>query len=532
MLVPGMPLLRLGTGILFKGETAVELERMRNYSLYLVTTHRGLPLAARDVLMQLYDLVKAKGLCRDQIQVLLLSGVNWLKMNQPDRALVQFQEALSIIEVHPSEATELRRTTTLFNLALAYEMQGVVDRSLHYAQQVWKAVERSADPQYPWEIDLLLGKLYIARGEWDEAYRYSYAALRRFKAIGDSNGISKALNNLGLICIETGDYEQAEKLLQQALAMKEQLQEVGSTVYTLTELGRLNYHRGDLPTAIRYCRHALQTLWENVAYMDKAEVARLCRVFGSVAARTGDRQGAIGYLQRAITYYAQLNQWRDWGAVTRELDDVIHSRHRTTVTKVGIEWQDREILRNLTTLLGLMDTMEGLYPELRGKAELVTQYALLLADASNLPGPSRESLSQAARLANVGVTSAGADWNGEEQSARYEGDRSFVLTERVLRMVSVSDECREAIRHQYERVDGKGYPDGLAGSDIPITARILAIADAYVSRATSGDPASFLHPRAMEYLVREAGHKFDAELVELFVDLHKEPALEDENLGV
>lgn len=527
MLVPGMPLLRLGTGIFVKGETGVDLERMRSYSLFLVQTHGGLPLAARDVLRQLYKLVKAEGLYQDQIQVLLLSGVNWIKMNRPDRALGQFQEALLVTDRHQGEISELRKHMVLFNLALAYEMQGVVDESLRYAQQVWQFLERIGDPHHQWEVDLLLGKLYIARGEWEKGYRYNKAALRRFEAIGDTHGISRALNNLGLVCIETGDYEQAEELLQQALAVKEQLNEVGRSVYTLTELGRLYYHQGDLPTAIRYCRYALQTLWENVAFMDKVEVARLCRVFGAVAAQTGDRQGAIGYLQRAITYYAQLNQWREWAAVTRELDDVIHSRHITMTTRVGIEWKDREILRNLTTLLGLMDTLESLYPELRGRAELVTKYALVLADAYKLPNSSRESLSEAARLANIGVTSGGVDVGGTETRQEIHSDRDLILTERVLRMVSVSDECRQAIRHQHERFDGKGYPDGLAGDEIPIAARILAVADAYVSHAMNGEPDDRLHPRAMEYLKKEAGRKFDPELVELFIQLHKAPGLED-----
>ena len=45
--------------------------------------------------------------------------------------------------------------------------------------------------------------------------------------------------------------------------------------------------------------------------------------------------------------------------------------------------------------------------------------------------------------------------------------------------------ARPAIRHHHERIDGSGYPDGLAGEDIPIEARIVACADAY--SALTGD---------------------------------------------
>src|SRR5690606_29569336 len=180
-----MPLLRLGTSLLLKGETVVNLERMRSYSLFLVKTHGGLPLAARDVLSQLYELVKAKGLYRDQVQVLLLSGVNWLNMNEPDRALKQFEEALSLIEKHGAAVGRHRSKMVLFNLALAYDMKGVVDESLYYAQKVWQVLEQEGDAEYRGEVDLLLGKLYIARGEWEQAYRHNYAALQRCQAIGD-----------------------------------------------------------------------------------------------------------------------------------------------------------------------------------------------------------------------------------------------------------------------------------------------------------------------------------------------------------
>lgn len=500
----------------------MNLAHLRNYSLYLVKTHGGLPLAARDVLWELYDTAKAQGSHEDRIKALLTSGVNWLNMNQPERALVQFHEALSLVEGH-APGNHMFRTTAMFNLALAYEMQGVVDQSLHYAVQVWGYVEQGGPFTHVSDAALLLGKLHIARANWDFAYRYNLEALHMFEEAGDIFGASRALNNLGLVCIETGDFAQAERLLQKALSLKEQLNHVSGSVYTLTELGRLHHHRGDLASAIRYSRHALQTLWENVAFMDKAEVARLCRVFGSVAARTGDRQGAIAYLQRAITYYAQLNQWREWSAVTQELDDVINARHATTVARVGIEWQDKQILRNLTTLLGLMDTLEGLYPELRGKSELVTKYALILGDACDLTSSARESLSHAARLANVGVTFPGVDPETDEVAVGLGNDGNLGLAERVLSMVSVSDECRTAIRHHHERVDGSGYPDGLKGDEIPIISRILAIADAYVTRATNGDPEERLHQQTMEYLHMQADRKFDRQLVERFAAMHEPP---------
>lgn len=500
----------------------MELYHLRKCSLVLYE-QRGLPLAAKDVLAQWYALAKECDAYEDQIQALLVSGLNWLQMRQPNQAVLLFEKALELIDRHGTSDNDrgVTRAHALFDLALAHEQTGDIDRALEYALQAWQGTERRANLHADAQMALQLGKIYIARECWSEAYSYNKEALLCFEELGDASGRSRALNNLGLICVETGDYDQAQELLEEALVQKKQSNEPNRSVYTLTELGRLHYKKGDLATAMHFSRMALETLWESVAFMDKAEVARLFRLFGSIAAQTGDRRGAIGYLQRAITYYGQLNQWREWSAVTRELDALIRQRHETTSERVYIEWQDKESLRTLTTLLGLMDTLEGLYPELSGRSELVTKYALLLGDACGLTGQTRVNLSHAARLAHIGLTFPDVDPEARTTLLSTEYRELPLLGERVLSMAPVTEDCRVAVRHQYERYDGSGYPDGLKGKDIPIIARILAIVDAYVSRASSGGPDEYLHEQAMRYVQDHSGTRFDPDLVNIFTQMHE-----------
>ncbi|MCK5406965.1 MAG: HD domain-containing protein, partial [Candidatus Krumholzibacteria bacterium] len=76
------------------------------------------------------------------------------------------------------------------------------------------------------------------------------------------------------------------------------------------------------------------------------------------------------------------------------------------------------------------------------------------------------------------------------------------------------------ILHHHERVDGRGYPMGLKGNDIPIGSRILAIVDAYQSMTSERPYRDKLTPEeAVLELVECSGTDFDVEVVDAFVDV-------------
>ena len=77
------------------------------------------------------------------------------------------------------------------------------------------------------------------------------------------------------------------------------------------------------------------------------------------------------------------------------------------------------------------------------------------------------------------------------------------------------------ILHHHERFAGHGYPYGLRGNEIPLGARIVAIADAY-DAMTHDRPykRAMTHDQAIAELRRHAGTQFDPDLVNLFCDLY------------
>ena len=89
----------------------------------------------------------------------------------------------------------------------------------------------------------------------------------------------------------------------------------------------------------------------------------------------------------------------------------------------------------------------------------------------------------------------------------------------------------EGVLHHHERWDGRGYPDGLRGEEIPLEGRILAVADAYDAIVTTRAYRDRRDPEAaVEELRRCAGTQFDPAVVEAFVAAMEEGFLQDPSL--
>jgi len=94
----------------------------------------------------------------------------------------------------------------------------------------------------------------------------------------------------------------------------------------------------------------------------------------------------------------------------------------------------------------------------------------------------------------------------------------------------------ELTRHHQEKWDGSGYPDGLSGTQIPLSARIMAIADVYDALISKRVYKSAMpHAQAVEIIKASSGTHFDPELVAAFLDIHERfqaIALEYADLGL
>jgi diguanylate cyclase (GGDEF)-like protein/putative nucleotidyltransferase with HDIG domain len=93
-----------------------------------------------------------------------------------------------------------------------------------------------------------------------------------------------------------------------------------------------------------------------------------------------------------------------------------------------------------------------------------------------------------------------------------------VIGERILRVLPGLGSVARIVRHEHERWDGKGYPDGLTGEEIPLGSRIIIVADTYHAM-TSDRPyrAAMSHSEAVGELSRCAGTQFDPKVAQALI---------------
>ena len=103
------------------------------------------------------------------------------------------------------------------------------------------------------------------------------------------------------------------------------------------------------------------------------------------------------------------------------------------------------------------------------------------------------------------------------------------LGELIIQGIPNQEEVTGAVGSHHERFDGKGYPRGLSGEDIPLLGRILGVTDAYSAMTTDRPYRKALPPQeAKAELRRIAGTQLDPGVVDAFLELLEEDGANDE----
>ena len=212
-------------------------------------------------------------------------------------------------------------------------------------------------------------------------------------------------------------------------------------------------------------------------------------------------------------------------AADEELLTALSSLASVAIENAQLYEETKRVFKSLVQALAA--AIDARDPATAGHSERVAYYSLRMAQAAAMPPEQLELLEYAAHLHDVGkigVRDAVLLKEGRLTDEEFAQIRSHVAhTREILAKIRLSQDLLElpqiAAAH-HEKLDGTGYPAGLRGDQIPLLARMIAIADVYDALVAHDRPYKKAMPveQALAILEKGAGTHFDAQLVRLFID--------------
>lgn len=251
-------------------------------------------------------------------------------------------------------------------------------------------------------------------------------------------------------------------------------------------------------------------------HMDASESIVAQQIQSIICVPMRDEQGTVG-----VIYVDNVVGSKQFSKRDLKVLSAIGNQAGIAIRRAQLARQVETLFKDtIRTVMKVVDVRDGFT---HGHSERVTAVALRISELLLDERPEPRVLEISGMLHDVGKLAVRLEVLQKPASlteAEYETIKKHPVTgAAILSTVDNAEEIARAIRHHHERWDGTGYPDGLAGEDIPLAARILAVADAFDSMASKRPYKAALPPHEiLAELTGGAGSQFDPHLVGLFLD--------------
>ena len=230
------------------------------------------------------------------------------------------------------------------------------------------------------------------------------------------------------------------------------------------------------------------------------------------------------FIKQALAGLIALGRWTSRPYGPEDLRQGRQIANQVAVALSNVRLIEELDLLNWGTLTALARTVDAKSPWTAGHSERVTQTAVALGRALGLPDDRLQNLHRAALLHDIGkiatpvsiLDKAGTLTDEERKIAQAHAE----IGGRILEPISAYASAIPIVVQHHEHYDGKGYPGGLAGADICLGGRILALADFYDALISDRPYRAGIEPaRVIEIIRQEAGKHFDPEIAQSFIAL-------------
>lgn len=468
-----------------------------------------------------------------------LSALRWLGrvyLEQGNRGA-----AMDVLEAAVAAATQAGSPSKIAQalnvVAIVHQTSGDLDRADLIYREARGTAESIGDAESMAMLDQNLGTVASIRGDARGALEAFQRSLAGYRTLGMRDHAAQVLNNIGLaytdlgeldraeaayseasdafgqehdhpnemnvalnqvqLCIATGRFDEAQERVELLLALTGEIAPSWRGE-VFRHVGVIACERGDYVKAAEYLGRAGECAEEGDDLLLKADVAEQLAELYWTQKRHRDM---LAHLNRSHALYSRLKARHRVAQVERR-NAALESRF----LEMAHHWGD---------------SIESKDHYTQGHCERVAFFACVLADHMGMDSRSLFWFRLGALLHDIGkiivptevLNKAGPLTDEEWAMMKRHPEAGLEL----VADIDFPGDVRSVIRNHHERWDGTGYPDGLAGEEIPLAARILCVADVYDALTTARSYRDSLsHERAVEEMRASAG-QFDPQLLEAFL---------------
>ncbi|MDQ6635423.1 MAG: tetratricopeptide repeat protein [Gemmatimonadota bacterium] len=387
-------------------------------------------------------------------------------------------------------------------------------------------------------IDQNLGTVANIQGDLEEAKARYRESLRRYRTLGLERSMTQVLNNLGMLYTDLGEWRAAEESFTDAVRSAGRLSDFAGRVRAETNRIELYIEWGRYRKARRLARRLLtlprdgRMPWLGETYKHLGVIARAMsnlpeaeRCF-ALALSHAERRHDLLLTAETMREIAIVYQKTQRNRETLLALNTAHALFARLTASRELTDVDRRVKRLEEEFLAIVhqwgSSIEHVDRYTQGHCERVAEYACALATDAGLDEQVLLWFRMGAVLHDVGKIMVPAEIlnkPGPLSSAEAATMREHPARgEMLIAGVGFPWDIRPMIRHHHERWDGRGYPDRLAGPQIPRAARILCIADVFDALTSSRSyRAAYTMEEAAALMNADAGSAFDPELLSVFL---------------
>ena len=493
----------------------------------------------RAVARQLYEQVLwalPSTLTPDRCSAALLGAARTYQSDgQTDAALDCLEAAEEVARLNAADAA---LGAALNARAVLAWQRGALDEAERLYVTAQRCAERGDDKRLVAMVAQNRGIIATVRGEFSTALAHYKASLSAYRGLGHHSQLCGVLNNIGMVHTDLGQWADAEGAFNEAIEASEAAGDVVTRVLIDVNLAELAIAQEDFNRARGVCAASLRRAR---SIGDERAEAELLKQLGVVARETGHLDVAERHFDRADLLARARQNVLLQAEVARERSEMFtrQGRFRETVLNLNRAHQffaqlraqrdlrdiDRRTLRVEGTFLDVVrqwgESIESKDAYTQGHCVRVADLGCAVARRLGWDDRRLFWFRVGALLHDVGkidipahILNKPARLTSEEWALMRSHPEAGV---ELLRGIDFPDDVLPIVLSHHEKWDGSGYPHGLSGEAIPLSARILGLADVYDALATDRSyKRGFPHEQALSMMRENVNTHFDPELFVAF----------------